>query len=63
LLPGLPFAPGHKGMILLPLYVVAGLLMPPLGLARYLTESWVIGHGNFAAQFSRNGFIFSSQLS
>lgn len=26
LLPGLPFAPGHKGIILLPLYVVAGLM-------------------------------------
>lgn len=26
LLPGLPFAPGHKGVILIPLYIVAGFM-------------------------------------
>lgn len=26
LLPGLPFAPGHKGVLLIPLYVVAGVM-------------------------------------
>lgn len=26
LLPGLPFAPGHKGVLLIPLYIVAGLM-------------------------------------
>src|SRR5690606_25823087 len=26
LLPGLPFAPGHKGVLLIPLYIVAGFM-------------------------------------
>jgi hypothetical protein len=26
LLPGIPFAPGHKGVILIPLYIAAGLM-------------------------------------
>jgi hypothetical protein len=26
LLPGIPFAPGHKGVVLIPLYIVAGLM-------------------------------------
>jgi hypothetical protein len=43
LLPGFPFAPGHKGMILLPLYVVAGLLTPPLGLARMSLQNRNVG--------------------